>query len=216
MATTDTERCDLHILACLARPDWLEAAIASTDGQPVNLFVCEGEDGHIGRARAQAFQHGSAEYVAWIDDDDVLEPGAVAMCIEYLDQHPQAVSVYTDVIVIDEAGAELHRTAKAPWTPVRQLCRVGEVHHFHMARRAWVEEVLPKLAQWACGCEEYVLMGELARFGPHHHISAPLYRWRQKSGPSALRTITEERWRAAIAQVRPILLGAHRRGLRQV
>lgn len=213
MVTND--RVDLHILACLARPEWLDAAIASVEGQ-ARVQVVEGERGHIGRSRARALAMGTAEFVAWVDDDDLLEPGAVARCVQYLDDHPDVISVYSDVIVIDEDGAELQRTNKPPWSPIRQLTRVGEWHHFHMARRSCVEAVLPFTEDWSCGCEEFVLGGELVRFGPHHHIPEPLYRWRQKTGPSALRTITRESWSRAIKQVTPTLLRAHKRGLRQI
>jgi glycosyltransferase involved in cell wall biosynthesis len=47
------------------------------------------------------------EYVAWLDSDDVRQPGTLRRQLELLDGHPQAVLVHGGYTVIDDDGREL-------------------------------------------------------------------------------------------------------------
>ena len=207
-------RVDCHVLHCYEPPEWIDAALASLAAEPVNIHLCDGIKGRVGLARARAFVQGSAPYVAWLDGDDAVVPGAFAAALSILDTQPEVVSTYCDIQLVDRPEGTGY--IKAPWTPWAQLWGVAEVHHLHVMRRDAVTAHLEELERWD-GYEEYVLMGLLARHGRHHHIPQRLYRFRQHQlyrragmiGGAPL-------WRLAHKTVAPILIDLHRQGVRQV
>ena len=71
-----------------------------------------------------AFAGASHEFVNWLNDDDLLEPGSLATVAAALDAAPEAVVAYGACQYIDESGRELWvsragRWARAilPWGP---------------------------------------------------------------------------------------------------
>lgn len=208
-----SRRIDCHVLHCYEPTAWIDAALASLDGEPVNVHLCPGIPGKVGLARARAFEWGEAPYVAWLDGDDEVMPGAFSASLDVLDADPGIVSTYCDIQLMDRPDGVGY--IKAHWTPLRQLWGVAEVHHLHVMRRAAVEACLEDLAQWD-GYEEYVLMGLLVRYGRHHHIPRRLYRFRQHAAyPRAGGIGGPSLCRRAVATVTPILMDAHRRGVEQ-
>lgn len=57
------------------------------------------------------------EYVNWIGDDDLLEPGSLAATVEALDADPGAVLAYGACRYIDEDGRELWISRAGQWAP---------------------------------------------------------------------------------------------------
>lgn len=200
---------DLHILSYSAPADWLSQCVLSVDSEPCTVLVHSGDfDNHIGAARAHAFTFGNAPYVSWADDDDWVEPGAMAQCIEYLDTHPDCVGVYTDYYVVDEAGELIEERIKRPWNPLRQLCNLTEVLHLHIMRREPVMRYLDELKRWPT-YEEYVLLGLLAGHGRWHHLSIMGYAKRKRPrSVSSMRLATSELWKGAVQRVTPVLMEA--------
>lgn len=206
-------RVDCHVLYCHEPKAWIDAALASLASEPATVHLCPGIPGRVGAARARAFAQGNAEYVAWLDGDDELMPGAIDAALAVLDADPGVVSTYCDIQLIDHPDGVGY--IKAPWSPWRQLWAMAEVHHLHVMRRSAVMACLEDLERWD-GHEEYVLMGLLARFGRHHHIPRRLYRFRQHQAyPRAGAIGGSPSWRRAHKIVAPILLDLHRRGVRQ-
>jgi glycosyltransferase involved in cell wall biosynthesis len=206
-------RIDCHVLHCHEPKHWLMAALASLAAEPVTVHLRPGIPGRVGAARARAFAEGDAEYVAWLDGDDEVMPGAFAAALAVLDADPGVVSTYCDIQLIDHPEGVGY--IKGPWSPWRQLWKMAEVHHLHVMRRAAVMACLEELERWD-GHEEYVLMGLLARFGRHHHIPRRLYRFRQHGAyPRAGAIGGSPSWRRAHQTVAPILMDLHRRGVRQ-
>lgn len=206
-------RVDCHVLHCYEPTAWINAALASLAAEPVNVHLCQGIKGKLGLARARAFERGTAEYVAWLDGDDAVISGAFAAALAVLDADPGIVSTYCDIQLMDRPDGVGY--IKAPWTPLRQLWGVAEVHHLHVMRRAAVEACIAELARWD-GYEEYVLMGLLVRYGRHHHLSRRWYRFRQHQAyPRAGGVGGPSLYRRAVSTVTPILMDAHRRGMGQ-
>lgn len=203
---------DMHILRYSGEPDWFDQCMVSLDDEPCITHVIEGGfDGHIGAARAHAFTLGDAEYVSWTDDDDWVIPGAMNACLSYLDEHPDCVGVYTDYYIIDEGGEIIEECRKKPWNPRAQLCRLTEVLHLHVMRRAAVMLYLDELKNWPT-YEEYVLLGLLAAHGYWHHI--PIIGYAKRKRPrtvSSMRLATKGLWPAAVRRVVPTLMEAKKR-----
>lgn len=67
----------------------------------INLGLAEAEPHH--------------EFVNWLNDDDLLEPGSLEATTRALDQHPEATVAYGACRYIDEAGRELWVSRAGPW-----------------------------------------------------------------------------------------------------
>lgn len=204
---------DVHVLHCHEPPEWIAGCLDSLHDEPVTVYLRKGIQGKVGLARANAFRAGNAPYVAFVDGDDEVMPGAFAAALEVLESRPEVVSTYCDIQLIGQPEGVGY--IKAPWDPAAQVQRMAEVHHLHVMRRSAVMPLLDELARWD-GFEEYVLMGLLCRYGVHHHLPRQLYRFRQHHryhragmiGGQAMR-------RAATAKVAPILAPLIAAGVRQ-
>lgn len=58
---------------------------------PVKVIETPGVPGHIGQARLKSLAQSSAEYVAWVDDDDFVLPQAFAVLADALATRPPAI-----------------------------------------------------------------------------------------------------------------------------
>ena len=174
-------RVDLHILTiATTRPDWLEQAVASVAGQPVNLRIIDNTGQRTGIGRAQAYRESTAEFVACLDPDDALMPGAIEACVAVLDAHPAALGAYTDALYIDESGQVLGpdmSTGSGPWSVERSLTGAGHTEHIAVMRRSAVLPFLDELEAYT-GLEQYFLHGMLATVGDWIHVEQPGYLFR--------------------------------------
>ncbi len=178
-------------------------------------FICAQGSKARSAKHVRAFACGSAEFVSFVDGDDAVEPGCFAAALDVLDAHPEVVSTYCDVQVIDVEGCEAGSYIKGPWNPWRQLWTLAEVHHCHVMRRSAVMPYLEELARWE-SLEEWVLMGLLARHGLHWHIPRALYRFRQHGAyQRAGSLITPALRQRGFDLCAGALIDLHRRGIRQ-
>jgi hypothetical protein len=201
-SSTD-KRVDVHVLHCYEPDNWVYACLDSLKDEPINIHLCDGIKGKVGLARANAFRHGTAEYVAFVDSDDEVFPGAFNAALEVLDNNPGVVGTYCDVQLI---GAEPGiGYIKDVWKPLNQLLHASEVHHLHVMRREAVDQCLDELEEWD-GYEEYLLMGLITQFGTMHHIPELLYNFRQhNSYPRAGAIGGNPMFMKAVSRVAPIL-----------
>ena len=172
-------KADIHILTIPDRVLWLNDTIGSLQQQPCNIYLHPGIIGNTGSARYEAFQLGSAPYVGYADDDDLVEPGAVQACINVLEANPKAVGVFTDEVLIDHAGKIIGKGSSTgnDWTPKRHLGSLKFVHHLWLGRRESVNrhkaimQNMPIGAHWALTCL-------MALDGPWIHLPIVGYQWR--------------------------------------
>lgn len=121
------------------RPELLTQCLASIRAQdvPADIAIVTPADAHDARAIASsigarviddprqglpaAINIGIAtatpahEFVNWIGDDDLLEPGSLAATTSALDADPKAVLAYGACRYIDEDGSELWVSQAGPW-----------------------------------------------------------------------------------------------------
>jgi len=83
---------DFHVLTMPdMRQDWLNQSVlsildAAKQAQvPVSVRLLPGIEGHIGRARKQAFAAGTHPWVSWVDGDDWISRDAIAMLASHMD-----------------------------------------------------------------------------------------------------------------------------------
>lgn len=60
-------------------------------------------------ARNRAIESASGEFIAYLDADDLWSPDKLARQVEYLDAHPACGLIHSEVAVVDEQDAVLHR-----------------------------------------------------------------------------------------------------------
>jgi len=71
-----------------------EARLSATDAcqrSRAALIEVPGVPGHIGKARLAGLARSTADYVAWVDDDDLLLPNALTCILPHLAAKPVAV-----------------------------------------------------------------------------------------------------------------------------
>lgn len=71
-------------------------------------------DGGQSQAINLGFAQTSGEIMAWLNSDDLLMPGALALVAEYFASHPEVDVVYGHRILIDEEGHEIGRWVMPP------------------------------------------------------------------------------------------------------
>lgn len=90
---------ELRATAAKHQAHWLPDPGSQT--QAINLGLSQAEPHH--------------EYVNWLNDDDLLEPGSLAATTSALDSHPEATVAYGACRYIDESGRELWVSKAGPW-----------------------------------------------------------------------------------------------------
>lgn len=122
------------------RPEHLEQNLASIRSQsvPADIVIVAPSDSAVAASAARRFDAellpdpgslpgainaGAAtaqshhEYVNWLGDDDLLEPGSLEATTAALDAHPEAVLVFGHCRYIDEHGRELWISRAGRWAP---------------------------------------------------------------------------------------------------
>lgn len=201
---------DLHIL----RPDdWpqnlLDRAMASTEGQPVNVHVVP-YAGHEGRARAEGYQRGSAPYVAFLDADDELIAGGLEALLAALDADPTLCGTYGGEEQHWPDGTRTRHLAVSPWSARQQrLARIPALHNGVLMRREAVTPHLAEIARYPIR-SNILLRGLVTQYGPWRAVPVMAYRWYRR--PGTLSSRHAHNIQIAIAQrLDPILLAAESR-----
>lgn len=135
---------DVHI-AHIPSTDltWWEECQQSLAGQPVVVHTIPGIVGDLRRTRFNGYNCGFHDYVAHVDPDDRVRPGAFAAITHVLKQNPGCAGVYTVSNRISESGrilGELH--PYRPWTPNYLSTSITTVHQLSVMRRDIITQVM--------------------------------------------------------------------------
>ncbi len=74
----------------------------------------------------KGFARAKGKYLAWLNSDDVYQPGAISEAVAYMESHPQAGMVYGDCTFIDAQDRVIGRFPAAQTNYAR--LRRGYVH----------------------------------------------------------------------------------------
>jgi Glycosyltransferases, probably involved in cell wall biogenesis len=97
------------------------------------------KNGHISEATNSALELATGEYIALVDNDDVLKSEALFEFVRYINKYPDADMLYSDEDKINEEGTErLAPAFKPDWSPdaflsQMYLCHLG-VYRTSIAR----------------------------------------------------------------------------------
>jgi hypothetical protein len=152
-----------------------------------------------------------ADYVSWIDSDDVLSPITLEKTLSVLESRPEVGMVYTDFRILDEANMVygLGRTCELTYSQ-EALLSDFMTFHFRLLRRSLYEQVGGVDCAFTAAMD-YDLCLKLSEITQIHHLSEPLYFYRIHSQ----RISTERRMEQIECSVRAVKDALERRGLSQ-
>lgn len=135
----------------------------------------------IGRASNRAIGLSRGLYVAQLDSDDRLRPGAVKRLVEFLDHHADVGCVYSSCVRIDRSGRYLRDEYSWPVFSREKMILMSIVHHFRMFRRqAW--ERTEKFREDMTNAVDYDMFLKMSDVTEFHHIEEKLYERRWHGG----------------------------------
>lgn len=143
-------------------------------------------NGHIAQASNSALELATGDFVALLDQDDLLAPHALSVMANEVLQHPDAEIVYSDEDKIDEAGWRSNPHFKPDWNHTLLLSQ-NYVCHLLMIRRSLVE-LVGGFRQGYEGAQDHDL---LLRCVEHtsaetiRHVPQVLYHWRVHAASTA-------------------------------
>jgi glycosyltransferase involved in cell wall biosynthesis len=135
---------------------------------------------HSGRqiALKSAIDLTSADYLGWVDDDDILDPEALAQTLSVLIDNPQVGMVYTNHSLINQHGENLGLGARCriPYSPGRLLVDFM-THHFRVIRRD-VYNLIGGVDVEFARVEDYDFSLKVSEVTQIYHLKQDLYRYR--------------------------------------
>lgn len=142
------------------------------------------ENGNICAASNSALELVEGEFVALLDHDDTLSPGALFRVAQALHRHPDAGLLYSDEDKLNEAGERFDPHFKPQWNPDLLLAQ-NYISHLGVYRTGLVREV-GGFRQGTEGSQDHDLVLRVtARLLPEQivHIPHVLYHWRAAAAP---------------------------------
>ena len=144
------------------------------------------ENGHISAASNSALELVSGEYVALLDNDDLLREHALFWVADAIVANPTAGLIYSDEDKIEESGRRYDPYFKPDWNPDlflshNMICHLG-VYRTDLVRQ------LGGFREGYEGAQDYDLALRCTEQLAHHqivHIPRVLYHWRSHPGSTA-------------------------------
>jgi len=156
------------------------------DSRPNIKAVFRERNGHISEASNSAIQLAKGEFIALLDHDDLLPAHALARVADCLNEHSDAVLIYSDEDKVDEAGLRSQPHFKSDWNP-DLLIGQNFISHFGVYRKSHVDLVggFRKGFEGAQDWDLALRISEKCEPSQIRHIPEVLYHWRSISGSTA-------------------------------
>jgi len=181
----------LESVARQVYPDW-EICIAddaSRDARGAELvrermqrdprirFTRRDARGHIAGATNSAIALARGEFLAFLDQDDELEPTALLEMVEALQLEPRADIVYSDHDIVDAAGSRRAPNLKPGWSP-ELLLSFMYFGHLKVYRTALVRQVGGLRAGFEGSADYDLALRMVEHTDRIRHVPRILYHWR--------------------------------------
>jgi GT2 family glycosyltransferase len=147
------------------------------------------ENGHISKASNSALKLATGEYIALVDNDDLLPEHALYEMAEAILQNPDAVILYSDEDKLDLAGNRIDPYFKSGWNP-ELFFGHNMISHFGVYRHTEIKAVSGFRVGFE-GSQDYDLaIRIIERIRPDQiiHIPKVLYHWRMLPGSASMGT----------------------------
>ena len=149
-------------------------------------YVFRERNGHISAASNSALELATGEFVALLDQDDLLTDFALAAVARAIEQHPEAGLIYSDEDKINDSGYRFDPHFKPQWNAIL-LRSQNYICHLTVIRRSLIEAV-GGFRQGFEGSQDHDLVlrcTEKLRDDQIVHIPLVLYHWRVHEGSTA-------------------------------
>lgn len=171
----------MDVVTLHSRDDWFAECKASIPAWCNHIIVESPRPCLLGPQYAKAFSLAETEYVSWVDDDDIVEQGALEYCQGILRSRPDLAAVWTSYVKIDSNGCLLsrHDCSGSVFSKDGVLSDYTLVHQLVVARSSLVKRTLPFVARATGRGALTCLVAMLGYFGGIEHVPIFGYRWRQ-------------------------------------
>lgn len=144
------------------------------------------ENGHISKATNSALAIAKGEFVALMDDDDILSKHALYEMVYVLNKNKDLDLIYSDEDKIDMKGRRCEPHFKADYSP-DSLYGGNYICHFEILRRNIMNEIGGFKSEFV-GAQDFDLFlrfVEKTKPDRIYHIPKILYHWRKVPGSTA-------------------------------
>ena len=143
------------------------------------------KNGHISKATNSAIKIARGEYIALMDDDDVITKDALYQFVKLLNEHPNADLVYSDEDKMEMDGTLCDPHFKPDYAP-DTLYGGNYICHFSIYRKKIIDEIGGFRDDFV-GAQDYDLVLRFVEKTKNiYHISKILYHWRKVPGSTAV------------------------------
>ena len=170
---------DVHILTLPERTHWLEECLVSLTNEPINIHLVGGVHHHVGKGRIQGFSQGTAEWVSFVDDDDLVLPGAFLAIESAIEEFPEARAVFTREELINDQGAVIKEARPIPdrFNKPHLFSLLRWDHHLMVFHRETLQPYLKDLEHFPMGCNAYLAKQFIKKYPCVMH-PVVAYQWR--------------------------------------
>jgi glycosyltransferase involved in cell wall biosynthesis len=159
----------------------------------------------LSAARNAGVRLGTAEYLAFLDADDIWEPEMLERTVAALDGLPHSVLAYTDVTIVDSSGRPLNTAlvsdslGRAPQLE-DLFIRLWPIMPSAVVMRRGAFDAIGGFSEafHALGYEDVFMWMRARELGEFAYLPEPLVRWRFSAFPHPLKQVRKERDSARI------------------
>lgn len=145
------------------------------------------ENGHISRATNDALKMAKGEFIALVDDDDILPKNALYEMVKILNHNKKLDMIYSDEDKINLDGRRCDPNFKPDFSP-DSLLSSNYICHFTMLRKSIMDEIGGERVGFE-GAQDYDLFlrfTEKTTIDRIYHIPKILYHWRMVEGSTSM------------------------------
>jgi len=154
----------------------------------------------LSAARNAGVHLGTAEYVAFLDADDIWEPDMLERTVAALDRLPHSVLAYTDVTIVDSSGRVINAAlisdslGRAPQLD-DLFVRLWPIMPSAVVMRRGVFDAIGGFSEAfrGLGYEDVFMWMRARELGEFAYLPEPLVRWRFSAFPHPLKQTRKER-----------------------
>ena len=147
-------------------------------------IVYRKKNGHISKATNSALKLAKGEFVALMDNDDVIPTDALYEVVKVLNQDKKIDMIYTDEDKLDEEGSRCYPNFKPDYAP-DTFMSVNYISHLGVLRRSIINKI-GGFREGFEGAQDYDLyLRFFEQTDRIYHIPKILYHWRMTEGSTA-------------------------------